>query len=500
MKPLFQLIKALDKGEKRYIKIYSSRHIIMGNSNDMELFDAISSLDEPSDRELKKIISNPTLVRNLSLYKHILYKNLLKCLNSYHTGKNVEDEILELYKSSRVLYDKSLYADAKRQISKARQLAEDNEVFGLYMFLREAESQIHERQFDLNEYREVLLDKSKDDGKVVQKLNSYFKLRSVSNEIYFHSRIWGVFDNELIRHHAPEKALKEFASLRTKLDSDKANLLAWKVLSLIDSINKDYKSSNNYEHKILQTLERKAEDYPGRTEEILVTLYRISANYYVMGEFDKLREIMNRIQAIPDSNNSIRLIKFQLFINYELLYKINFNVGETVEQLEKKILDAYSLNRDALGAQRMLIINYNMAILCFIEQNYEKCRHWLSMVLENSNRNIDIDLIISARLINVVLEYELGLYSLIKYSTLSAKRYIRKRRPLKESELLLFNLMNKLSSTKTKERASVLIKNFNNSITELKSSGKSSSDGFGFDFWAKSKVENAPIRKYLPKK
>ncbi|MBK8658554.1 MAG: hypothetical protein IPN22_06695 [Bacteroidetes bacterium] len=499
MKSLFQLIASLDKGEKRYIKIYSSRHIIMGNSNDMELFDAISKLQNPTDESLKAVLGDSKIVKHLSLYKHILYKNLLRCLNSYHTGKNIEDEILDLYKSSRVLYNKCLYNDAKKLIKKARKLALDNESLGLYSFLREAETQIQERQFDLQEFKESILDSADEQREQTKKTIEYLQLRQISNEIYYQSRIWGVVDEELSNRHSPQKALAEFEKINKSLQSDRAKMLAWKVSSLLACGKQDFKSSTEHELKILKTLEGKPDDYPGKTEEILVTLHRISWNYYVLRDHKKLDKILQRIRKMDDASSSIALIKFQLFINYELLAKVNQNHGPSADELEKKIEGFYATSSHALGAQRMLIINYNLAILFFVEGNFQKCEKWLNRVLENVNKKVHTDILISSRLLQLTLKYEMGLYPLIKYVALSTKRYIKKLRPLKGFEMQLFNTLIKLSSTKDELKRKKILMKFHEDMVEYKKQAKPLDIAFSFELWAKSKITNVPLRKVFDK-
>ncbi len=499
MKSLFQLIASLDKGEKRYIKIYSSRHIIMGNSNDMELFDAISKLPNPTDASLKAALGNSKIVKHLSLYKHIRYKNLLRCLNSYHTGKNVEDEILELYKSSRVLYSKCLYNDAKKQIKKARKLALDNESLGLYSFLREAETQIQERQFDLYEFKESILDTSAEQQEQTKKTVEYLQLRQISNEIYYQSRIWGTVDEELHNRHAPQKALVEFEKIKKSLHSDRAKMLAWKVSSLLDLAKQDFKGSTEHELNILKTLESKSDDYPGKTEEILVTLHRISWNYYVLREHKKLDKILQRIRRMEDTSSSIALIKFQLFINYELLAKVNQNHGPSADELEKKIEGFYATSSEALGLQRMLIINYNLAIIFFVEGDFQKCDKWLSKVLDNVNKKMHTDILISSKLLQLVLKYEMGMYPLIKYVALSTKRYIKKLRPVKEFEMLLFTTLTRLSATKEEATRKKILMKFHDEMVELKKLAKPMDVAFSFELWAKAKLTNTTLRKVFDK-
>ena len=90
MKSLFQLVKSLDKSEKRYFKLFCQKHVINGRNNDAELFDAIVSLKEFTEESLRAALKNDKIISNLSVYKHILYRNIkiFKCISffSNHWG------------------------------------------------------------------------------------------------------------------------------------------------------------------------------------------------------------------------------------------------------------------------------------------------------------------------------------------------------------------------------------------------------------------------------
>ena len=65
---LYDLIHSMTMSEKRYFKIYSSKHVI-GETNDyIQLFNAISTQTVFNDGELK----NNTFVKNLSAEKNYL--------------------------------------------------------------------------------------------------------------------------------------------------------------------------------------------------------------------------------------------------------------------------------------------------------------------------------------------------------------------------------------------------------------------------------------------
>ena len=99
---LFDLISSLTMSEKRYFKLFSSRHVI-GESNDyIHLFNAIDKQNVYSEDVLKKA----SYVKNLSQEKNYLYRLVLKSLNAYHSSLNNKSRIFEFLKQVEILFHK----------------------------------------------------------------------------------------------------------------------------------------------------------------------------------------------------------------------------------------------------------------------------------------------------------------------------------------------------------------------------------------------------------
>ena len=79
-KHLFELIQSLSMSEKRFFKVFSSRHVI-GNENDyVKLFDLIQAMDIYDEN----LVVKAKFVKNSSAEKNYLYRLILKSLNAYN--------------------------------------------------------------------------------------------------------------------------------------------------------------------------------------------------------------------------------------------------------------------------------------------------------------------------------------------------------------------------------------------------------------------------------
>ena len=110
---IISLIKSLSKSEKRYFKLFIAKNSIGESSHYLKLFDLIEKAGTTESKVIKKLYQNDRFVeKQFGLYKHMLYKQILKSLKAFHSAKSVDDEIMELIRDAKILFDKTLYDQA----------------------------------------------------------------------------------------------------------------------------------------------------------------------------------------------------------------------------------------------------------------------------------------------------------------------------------------------------------------------------------------------------
>ena len=135
---LFNLIKALSKGEKRFFKLYASR---LNSSEDKKfvlLFDAIEKQKEfDEDKILVKLNSfDPKQFSNLKAH---LYQQVLKCVKLCNSSNLENIKITELLDYALILYNKCLYKECVKMIDKAKRMAIENDRSVLLLEILELE-------------------------------------------------------------------------------------------------------------------------------------------------------------------------------------------------------------------------------------------------------------------------------------------------------------------------------------------------------------------------
>src|ERR1700740_1729351 len=122
---LFQLIKSLEKAEKRNFKLYIKRSSGNEHLKIVELFDALDKLHEYDEVLLLKKL--PSIKKpQLSNIKVHLYKQLLASLRLLKSTESIDMQLNEQLDYARILYNKGLYQQSLKILEKLKELSKSH--------------------------------------------------------------------------------------------------------------------------------------------------------------------------------------------------------------------------------------------------------------------------------------------------------------------------------------------------------------------------------------
>ncbi|GIV33787.1 MAG: hypothetical protein KatS3mg031_1322 [Chitinophagales bacterium] len=456
MNSLYQLIQSLTSAEKKFFRLYSSRYELSHQKLEMILFDIIAKTKDPTDKKIKRKIKSRQLLNQLNLYKHLLYKNLLGHLAHYHLEKSAEDEVIDLLKKSKVLFQKAMYSESVRFLDKAIALARENELFALFLHLCEVRNKYERSRTDAERYFRDNLAGVAEEKQMNEQQRIIIDLRELNNKINYQIMMLGVAEDSRIKKQFSKNILKQLNRFSTLLRSKRAQHLYWKSFISIAYMNQDYKTARHYLQKILNDQEKIPGNHLENREELFRGYYLLLWSYFFQGEYVKAADVFKKINGLKVNTHNLSLLKFDLFINYEILTRIHTGRGDSSEEIERKLLDAYSSYLGLLDLQNTLVIHMNMATLFFVEKKFHKSMEWINKLLAHHQKHRDFEVVTRARILQILIQYELKLLKLLKYSILSTKRFISKKRALTTEEVLLLSAIQRLS-VKTDEKRNQLL-------------------------------------------
>ncbi len=128
---LFLLIGSMTKAEKRYFKLYASKHVDRERSNSVRLFEAIEAQASYDEQAIRKRFAAERFSRQLAVQKNYLFSLILKSLRQFHAGASPGVRVAELLHSAEILADRGLYELCDDLLERARQIAITEEEFAL---------------------------------------------------------------------------------------------------------------------------------------------------------------------------------------------------------------------------------------------------------------------------------------------------------------------------------------------------------------------------------
>jgi len=119
---LFQLVKSLEKAEKRHFKLYIKRSSSRQDLKIIQLFDAIDKGKDYNEQLLLKKLPGIEKPQLANLKAH-LYKELLASLRLLKSSESIDLQLHEQLDYARILYNKGLYLQSLRILEKVKDLA-----------------------------------------------------------------------------------------------------------------------------------------------------------------------------------------------------------------------------------------------------------------------------------------------------------------------------------------------------------------------------------------
>ncbi|HRO40169.1 MAG TPA: hypothetical protein PLY76_09040 [Flavobacteriales bacterium] len=142
---LHRLVHSMTRAEKRYFKLYTSRHLVGNQSVHQLLFDAIAAMPAYDVSILHRQFAGQSFMRRFAITKRRLYEAVLDSLDAFHAKSSVDDEVRRMLHHVELLQHKALYADAAKVLRSARKLAKDHERHALLLQVAEWDRRFMER-------------------------------------------------------------------------------------------------------------------------------------------------------------------------------------------------------------------------------------------------------------------------------------------------------------------------------------------------------------------
>ncbi|HVZ41599.1 MAG TPA: hypothetical protein VHI13_20130 [Candidatus Kapabacteria bacterium] len=218
---LFRLIKSMSKAEKRYFKLYASKHIESERNNSVRLFDAIDAQAAYDQESIRRRFAGERFSRQLAVQKNYLYRVILKSLRAFHAEASPAIRIGEMMHTVEILANRGLYDQCVEILSAARHLALEHEEYALALKVQELEGRVaysindtgrlHHLQSEQDELTGLMANIA-DYRRLSQEMNEVVIRYGGDNHVEVRARAEAILASDLLRDEA--LALSRHARIR----------------------------------------------------------------------------------------------------------------------------------------------------------------------------------------------------------------------------------------------------------------------------------------------
>jgi hypothetical protein len=498
---LFQVIKSMNKNEKRYFKMITASS---GDNEDKKIIVVFDEINNQTAYDEKVLLHknpgiNPKQLPNLKAY---LQEKILQTLRQFNASRLPDLQIREQIDYAQLLFERHLLKQGIVCLSKAKKLAENHEKLELLLEIIRLEKNIFLENIDGENINKVdsMIREVKQINAQINNINLFSNL-ALKLE-YFFTKIGSVRNEKdflsiekYFGEHLPEVREEELSI------NEKIHL--YNLFIAYYSYIQDFELNYFYSKKLLNIFfttpalaTSRTEIYLKSMNLILIAQYRLIRYAEFAQTLEDLRIFSSRTGIQKNEHLRLRSLKYIYSHEINLFFmRGDFTIGADY-MIKECNIEAFL---DKVDKHSQLIFYYKIACLYFGAGNFKMALRWLNKIINDSHSQIREDLHCFARIINLISHYELENSEVINYYIISTYRFLLKKEDLHLFQKYILAFLKKL--TKGIDRKALL-----NMFIELKLQLQPLSNSrfenrafYYFDIisWLESKIEKIPVEEIV---
>ena len=481
----------MNRTEKAYFKKFSALHVVGNQNNYIRLFDFIESMPVYDEDIIRKHFSGDRFIKQFSVAKNYLYFAVLKSLKSYRRSKRKRDEAKELIEAADILIDKRLFGQAKKLLRKCRKISAGYEVYSqlLQVLVSETRIAISEKAYDV-----------KNDAVINRNYLERFEILDIINNTFRFDLLEFNITGQISRHYdAKDKSnLKEINRIITdKLLESESNAKSLTARMKFNHIYATYNYATGRLEESYKYLNREIEIILAKKElleERLIDYLILLSNRLVISlELKKYPEFERNLTHFRSELNRKEILKNEklqfYIINNSYLLEMNFSNKTGNFTGTEKLGRIFTQELQRLGYTLIkndeYLFNTLLSHAYFGLGNYNKSLDYLNLIINDTEAELKYGNIVFARILSLVIHYELGNLDLLEYLIKSTYRYLLKNGRLRLFEKLIFGFLRKLPDAVTRTELKEMFSGLKEQILTNKeeASVKEALNYFNFITW-----------------
>ena len=492
---VFRLIKELSMSEKRHFKIFAEKHVIGEQNNYIILFNTLDKeVVEDDDKILKKLEKKNYPTNYISADKNYLYQLILKSLTHFHAGRNTKIQVRELLIQTEILYQKGLYDQCTKLVQKATKLSDNLEdpqiILECNNWIRKVMGPLigAENVYDTISEAKQIAQHTVEELDYLDLYYQTFILREKINR----SRDGGSIEKleELMSHDLLTKSKPESLFATVKYHQ------TWAQYYYIHSNHEDeYKHCNELIAAVESNkffMKNYPFDYLAHKSRQLSVAKFADQNTFL--------QLLKEFRKLDGSNYTTSKERYNFQIEYyasmsELAFHVYQGNYESLhDRIEKIRKDLEQFDR-FLNNSAKVTFHYLFAYVYVAVGNPKQALKEINTILNDFKVDDRPDLFHFARLMNLIIHFELENVSLIPYLHKSTENFFKKNNSLYPFENLIMKFFKNVTEDKNSKKLREDLEKLLAKMNELKvdSTNTAASLYFNIEKWIESKVKSTTM-------
>jgi len=500
--PLFQLIKSLEKSEKRNFKLYATRNSSSDELKSVQLFDALDKMEYYDEAVLLKRHES-IKKQQLSNLKAHLYKQILSSLRLINV-ESIDIALHEQMDYARILYNKGLYHQSLKVLDKLKEQAKIHNQFTYLQQVLFFEKKI-EALYITRSMQDRADHLSLESDEVSDSLALVSQLSNLSLQLYSWYIKNGHSRNEEETQEVQEFFISRLGNKTTACTSFYQRLYLYQSFCWNAFIRQDFLQYYRYTQKWVNLFEEEPFMLEIETGHYIKGMHNLMGSHFDLGNHKKLAETLALFDKFCESdlvknnvNNRIQCFVYSTISHFNKHFlEGSFTEGlALIPAIEEKIKE-YEIYLDR---HRILVFYYKIACLYFGSGNYEKAIDYLNKII-NWKVDLRTDLQCYSRLLHLIAHYELGNEDILDHLIKSVYRFMAKMQNLSIVEEEIFKFIRTSFHVSVRDIKPELQK----LLVKLRALQNNRFETRAFIYldiisWLESKLDNIPVQDVLKRK
>lgn len=447
---IFDLIKSLEKSEKRYFKLQMKKSDSNLQQNMVLLFDAIDKQKTYNEKKIKQKFAGKTFIKRLTVTKTRLYNAILKSLEAYYSSSHSDSNLTGIVEQVEILFEKGLFKQAQNLLFTIKKKAlEENHFLVLQKILKTERAHFNKLVID-----------NETENKSNRDLN--LKIIEQHKNLLDFNKIWIKFHYELINSAVPaggteivEKVLNKYE--QNLLLNDKQSLSIGAEVqkvslnSFIASLNGELKKCLNYRMQLVNILEENphlisnnTKAYINQLNNVIYSQYHSKLYNETLSSVLKLENLKNK-SNLKLNNKKLLYINVRVYIARITIYRTTNNIALSIDYL-KPLLRFYKEHSYLMELRNQVSFLINIALVRFFSADYNKATDACNDILGFDIKNHFLENYLVSNTILIISYFELKIDNLFESVCKSTYRFLTDKKEAYGIVLLIVKYLKSINN------------------------------------------------------